>query len=123
MAHNFPLQAGDVSSERGRRDASPAGDRREQNIESEQSVTGTNAAPQAGKPMYPLFPVGSLEPSSFLAAPFPVIKMEGDTSGEGTKIHEIDIYSYGDNWDSTAPIRVRTVDNYDLDSDFDGHKN
>jgi hypothetical protein len=123
MAHPYPLQSGDRSTNQSGRDASTAGDRRDQNIESVQSYDGHNSAPQGDTPRGPVYGIGDMAPSPFLCAPYPVVHMEGDTSGEGTQIHQIDIYAYGDSLDSTAPIRVRTVDNYELDSDFDGHKN
>lgn len=123
MANRFPLQAGDVAPDFSGRDASPAGDRRPQDSAPVEPFNGNQAAPQAGSPVYPLFRDGYVEVSPFLKAPFAPVETAGDTTGEGTKVYEIDTCSYGDSLDPTAPMRIRPVDNYELDSDFDGHLN
>ena len=123
MANKFPLQAGDRTPDFSGRDTSTAADRRSQEIADIHKFEGGNPAPSRTEPVGPLWKTGQVAPNGFLTAPFTPIHTEGDTSGEGTKCYEIDIYSYGDSIDPTAPTRSRTVDNYTLDSDFDGHLN
>lgn len=55
-------------------------------------------------------------------ASYEVVHDEGDTSGDGTKIHEINCEKYGDAFDPTAPMRVRIAP-WTMDTDNDGRKN
>jgi hypothetical protein len=124
MANRFPLQAGDVAPDFSGRDDSPAGDRRNQSVESVQSEEGTNRAPQHTEPVSPLWKCGQVAPISKHSAPFDPVHNEGDTSGDGTTIHSIDIYSYGDCYDPKSPTRVREVGSeWSVDTDFDGPVN
>lgn len=123
MANPFPLQVGDVAPDFSGRDASPAGDRRRSDAAPVEPFNGNQAAPQLDSPVYPLFRDGYAEMKSEHCAPFAPILTQGDTSGEGTKVYAIDVYSYGDTYDSTAPSRIREADNWTLDSDFDGKRN
>jgi len=124
MANKYPLQAGDRAPDFSGRDASTAGDRRTQASPPVESFEGNQAAPSKHQPdAGPLWRPGQIAPEARNSAPFPCIHTEGDTSGTGTKVYEIDICSYGDTYDPTAPTRIRTVDNYELDSDYDGHLN
>lgn len=117
MSHPYPLQPGDRSSDLSSRDSSLAGDRRPD------SVGGNNAAPSLTSPETPLWRAGQLAPVRH-TPPFAPIEMQGDTSGEGTEVRELDIYKYGDDYDPTAPMRVREVgSNWSVDTDFDGEKN
>ena len=124
MSNYYPLQPGDRSTTQSRTDSSSAADRRKQEVESVESKAGTNSAPGHDEPMYPLYKVGYLTPSEFLVAPFTPVLCEGDTSGEGTKCYEVDVDSYGDCYDSTAPARVRDVSGiWHMDTDHDGKVN
>lgn len=122
MAHSYPLQPGDRSSEQGRTDSLLTGDRRSQDAAPVGSMTGNQVGPQFEAPMDPLWKCGQVAPISKHSAPFSPIEMEGDTSGDGTTIHAIDIYSYGDCHDPKAPTRVRTAD-WTVDTDYDGAEN
>lgn len=123
MAHKIPLQPGDsTQGQSGLYENSTAADRRPSQTGSG-SAPGENAAPSYGESETPLYRIGYLNPTAKHAPPYEAIYMEGDSSGAGTTIHEIDICSYGDAYDPTAPTRVRFVDNYSLDSDGDGHLN
>jgi hypothetical protein len=117
MANRFPLQPADASSDLSDYSFSPEADRRSQ------QSTGANPAGDMDRPEGRLWKVGQAVPNDFLMAPFPVVHMDGDNNGSPAEVHEIDILKYGDCYDPTAPIRVRTVDNYKLDSDNDGHLN
>jgi len=83
------------------------------------------AADQAQAASGRMFRPGTAMPN--LRAPFTVISMDGDNTGYPAEVHEIDINMYGDAYDSTTPMRVRTVapaeSHWDLDSDHDGHRN
>jgi hypothetical protein len=124
MSHKYPLQIGDVAPDFSGRDSSSAADRREQSVATVQSEEGTNRAPEPGSPVAPLWKVGQVHPISAHSAPYDPVYMEGDTSGDGTTIHAIDIYSYGDCHDPHAPTRVReTGSEWKVDTDFDGAVN
>jgi hypothetical protein len=53
--------------------------------------------------------------------------MDGDANGMPAEVHELDIRAYGDAYDPTVPMRVRTVapseNHWNFDSDGDGHRN
>lgn len=117
MANRFPLQSGDASTDLSDYSFSPEADRRSQ------QSTSMNPAADLDHPEGRLWKVGQAVPNSFLSAPFAVIRMDGDANGSPTEAYELDMHKYGDCYDPTAPIRVRTVDNYHLDSDGDGHLN
>jgi hypothetical protein len=127
MANRFPLQRGDVAPDLSDYNASSEADRRSPDVTVVKSNPmyghGENMAPQKDSPEGRIWKVGQAAPNDFLTAPYPVIRMDGDNNGSPAEVHEIDIYSYGDAYDQTAPIRVRTVDNYNMDTDFDGHRN
>lgn len=123
MANPKPLQPGDRSSEMGRTDSLLTGDRRSQDTAPVQSYEGNQASPQLDSPVSPLWKCGQVAPDKH-TAPFDPIHMEGDTSGDGTTIHSIDVYSYGDCYDPKAPTRVREVGSeWSVDTDFDAKKN
>lgn len=132
MADPHALQRGDVAPDLSDYNFSTEADRRSQ----EATVVRSNpmnyhgeypAADQSRPEGGRLFKVGQATPSEFLSAPYPVIRMDGDNNGYPAEVHEIDILSYGDAYDPTAPIRVREVapeeNHWDLDSDQDGHRN
>lgn len=124
MANYFPLQAGDRAGDYSESQSSTAADRRPTKQNNVQPEHGENRAPGFNSPEYPLFQVGNLAPSPFLSAPFPVVSTEGDTSGTGTTVHELDVLSYGDCYDPSAPTRVRDVANmWSVDTDSDGTNN
>jgi hypothetical protein len=120
MAYD-PLQAGDRLTTRGSStDSSSAADRRSQVVGSVQSENGENRS--GGSPASPEFKVGYLG-NLLHRPPFDPVLCEGDTSGEGTKIYDIDVAAYGDSYDPTAPMRVRFADQWQMDSDHDGKLN
>lgn len=132
MANRFPLQSGDVAPDLSDRHTSTEADRRQPQTTVARSnpmnyhgdyPAADQSRPEGGR----LFKVGQATPSEFLAAPFPVISMDGDNNGYPAEVHEIDILSYGDAYDTTAPVRVRTVapaeSNWSMDTDNDGHRN
>lgn len=133
MANRFPLQRGDVAPDLSDYNFSNEADRR-----ADQTVTVPRSNPQNYHGEFPaadqsrpeagrLFRPGSALPNEFLSAPFPVIMQDGDNTGYPAEVREIDIDAYGDCYDTTAPMRVRTVapaeSHWDLDSDHDGHRN
>lgn len=133
MANKYPLQAGDVAPDLSSHTFAPQeADRREPSVTVARSnpqrshgenVAGDQDRAASGR----LWKVGQAMPNEFLSAPFPVIMMDGDNNGYPAEVHEISIDSYGDGYDPTAPIRVRTVapadNHWTLDSDHDGHRN
>ena len=128
MSDPHPLQRGDVAPDLSDYNFSNEADRRPGKTTSAHSSTmnyhgeypsADQSRPEGGR----LWKVGQATPNAFLSAPFPVISMDGDNTGYPAEVHEIDILSYGDAYDTTSPIRVRTADNYNLDSDNDGKLN
>jgi hypothetical protein len=128
MADPHPLQPGDVAPDLSDYNFSNEADRRGQKA----TVVRSNPMNYHGD--YPsadqsqaeggrLWKCGQAMPNEFLSAPFNVIRMDGDNTGYPAEVREIDIDSYGDAYDPTSPMRVRTVDNYSLDSDHDGKLN
>lgn len=130
MANKYPLQPGDVTPDLSDYNFSNEADRRGQETTTARSnpmhyhgeyPTTDQARPEGGR----LWKVGQATPT--MAAPWPVIEMDGDNTGYPAEIHEIDILSYGDAYDPTAPLRVRNVapseSHWSLDSDADGHRN
>lgn len=132
MANRFPLQPGDVAPDLSDYNFSTEADRRDpvatvvrsnpQNYHGDFPAADQSRA-EGGR----LWKVGQATPNEFLSAPFNVIQMDGDNSGMPAEVHEIDILKYGDCYDTTAPLRVRTVapadNNWSLDTDADGHIN
>lgn len=128
MANRFPLQSGDVAPDLSDYNFSNEADRR-----ADQSATVVRSNPHDthGEHMSGnqsqaegrLWKVGQAMPNDFLSAPFPTIRMDGDNNGMPADVREIDILAYGDCYDPTAPMRIRTVPNYSLDSDNDGKLN
>lgn len=133
MADPHALQRGDVAPDLSDYTFSNEADRR-----ADQTVTVARSNPHNYHGEYPaadqarpeagrLWRPGQAQPNAFLSAPFPTILMDGDNTGYPAEIHEIDINAYGDCYDPTAPMRVRTVapaeNHWDLDSDHDGHRN
>jgi hypothetical protein len=127
MADRHPLQRGDVAPDLSDYNFSNEADRR-----ADQTVTVPRSNPHNYHGEYPandqsrpeggrLWKVGQAQPN--FAAPWPTILMDGDNTGYPAEVHELDIDSYGDCYDPTAPMRVRTVTNYHLDSDHDGNLN
>lgn len=131
MAHKFPLQAGDVANYTASKSFAPnEADRRDQEVTIARSnpqryhgenVAGDQDRPASGR----LWKVGQAVPN--FSAPFPVIMMDGDNNGYPAEVHEIDLDQYGDGYDATAPLRVRTVapaeNSWNFDSDHDGQRN
>jgi hypothetical protein len=79
--------------------------------------------PEGGR----LWRPGQAMPNDFLSAPFPTILMDGDNNGQPAEVHELNIREYGDAYDPTSPMKVRTVapaeSHWDVDSDRDGYRN
>lgn len=132
MADRHPLQPGDVAPDLSDYNFSNEADRREQSTATARPAqtyyhgeypAADQSRPEGGR----LWKVGQATPNEFLSAPFPVISMDGDANGMPTQVHEIDICAYGDAYDPTAPMRVRTVasaeQHWGLDSDNDGKLN
>ena len=125
MSNRFPLQPADRSFDPSVNRGSTIADRRadDQNPYSDDQP-GANAAPSLGAPMDLRWTPGTLAPDPFHQAPFAPIYMEGDSSGDGTVVHEVDTCSYGDDYDPTSPMRVREVGrDWSLDTDRDGEVN
>lgn len=132
MADPHPLQRGDVAPDVSDYNFSTEADRRSQDVASAKKI-GSNyhgeypSADQSRAEGGRLWKVGQADRTPFLSAPYPVISMDGDNTGYPAEIHEIDIDAYGDAYDPTAPMRVRTVapaeNHWELDSDHDGHRN
>lgn len=121
MSNPYPLQNGDRSKDYSNTDSSQAADRRTNSTSPVSSEEGVNRAPQLTNAQYPLFRSGYVDPVRH-TPPYDAIHMEGDTSGEGTVIHEIDQRSYGDGYDPTSVERVRIAP-WSLDTDGDGRLN
>lgn len=128
MARPYALQPGDVAPDLSDYNFSTEADRREQHTDSSplrlnyhgEYPAADQSRPEGGR----LWKVGQASPNEFLSAPFPVISMDGDNNGSPADIREINIYSYGDSYDPTSPIRVRSVDNeWRTDTDQDGKRN
>lgn len=123
MAH--PLQPGDVAPDLSDYNFSTEADRRPP-VENSVKNVGSNyhgqypASDQSRAEGGRLWKVGQATPN--FSAPFDVIQMDGDNNGTPADIHEIDIYKYGDSYDPSAPMRVRTA-SWGMDTDFDGKKN
>lgn len=130
MADPHPLQPGDKSSDLSDYNFSNEADRREQG----NYVVKSNpmyyhgeypAADQAQAELGRKFQAGSLQPT--MQAPWTVIAMDGDNNNMPAEVHELNIDSYGDAYDPTAPARVRIVapaqNHWSLDSDHDGFRN
>lgn len=130
MADRHPLQSGDVTPDLSDYNFSNEADRRSQDVASAKSI-GSNyhgeypAADQSQAEGGRLWKVGQAVPN--LQAPWDVIHMDGDNTGYPAEVHELDMNAYGDCYDPTAPMRVRTVapaeNHWGLDSDNDGHRN
>lgn len=124
MANFKPLQPGDrVQVSEPVSVNKDSADRRSQDVSSVQSYEGTNRDSAQSNFNGPLYKVGYIDMSPILKPPYNPILCEGDSTGEGTEIYEINIDSYGDSYDPTAPIRVRNADQWTLDSDNDGKLN
>ncbi len=129
MTDKHPLQAGDMAPDLSDYNFSNEADRREQHADSRplgQNYHGQYpAADQAQAEAGRKFKVGQATPN--MQAPWPVISMDGDNNGMPAEVHEIDICAYGDAYDPTAPLRVRTVapseNHWSMDTDNDGHRN
>lgn len=124
------LQRGDVAPDLSDYNFSNEADRRPGVVTSAKSnpqgVHGEHAANDQGHAEGRLWKVGQAVPNDFLSNPG-VIFMDGDNNGSPAEVREIDLDAYGDCYDPTAPLRVRTVapseSHWDLDSDHDGHRN
>ena len=130
MANKYPLQRGDVAPDLSDYNFSNEADRREQETYTAKSNPMNYhgeypAADQAQAEGGRKFQAGSLQPT--MQAPWNVIRMDGDNNGMPAEVHELDICAYGDAYDPTTPMRVRTVapaeNHWGLDSDNDGHRN
>lgn len=130
MANRYPLQPGDVAPDYSDSSSSTEADRRPQ------QATVVRANPMSYHGDFPaadqsqpeggrLWKVGQASPTR--SAPWDVIQMDGDNNGIPAEVHEIDIYSYGDAYDPTSPMRIRQVAPaeaaWSFDSDMDGHRN
>ena len=122
MANKFPLQAGDVAPDFSERDASMTGDKREPVVAPVSSFNGVNASGDGTHS--PIWKAGQVAPISKHSPPYAAIHTEGDTSGDGTVLYPVDVYSYGDCYDPHAPTRVREVaSEWKVDTDFDSSLN
>jgi hypothetical protein len=129
MARPYALQPGDVAPDLSDYNFSNEADRRQPEVTVARSnpmhyhgeyPAADQARPEGGR----LWKVGQAQPNEFLSAPFPVIEMDGDNNGTPAEVHEVDIYTYGDAYDPTAPARVRDVSSeWHMDTDFDGKRN
>jgi hypothetical protein len=129
MSDPHPLQPGDRAPDLSDYNFSNEADRRADQAVHPARAIGSNyhgeypAADQSRAEAGRLWKVGQATPNEFLTAPFPVVRMDGDNNGMPAEIVEIDILKYGDCYDPTTPMRIRTVTNYHLDSDNDGQLN
>jgi hypothetical protein len=132
VADKHPLQPGDVTPDLSDYNFSNEADRREQETYKVKSnpmnyhgqyPAADQSRPEGGR----LWKVGQAMPNEFLSAPFSVIQMDGDNNGMPAEVHELNIREYGDAYDPTSPLRVRTVapaeSHWDFDSDGDGYRN
>ncbi len=130
MADPHPLQRGDMSSDLSDYNFSNEADRRQPETYTVKSnpmyyhgeyPATDQARPEGGR----LWKVGQATPTQ--QAPWNVIMMDGDNNGSPAEIHEISIREYGDAYDPTSPMRVRTVapneSHWDVDTDGDGFRN
>ena len=120
MANKYPLQAGDVAPDLSDYNFSNEADRRSQKADE------LHPSGDMGHANGRLFKVGQAYPIDSHSAPFTTISMDGDNNGQPTETYEIDIRSYGDAYDPTAPLKVNIVakdKHWDLDSDGDGQLN
>ena len=130
MADPHPLQPGDRSSDLSDYNFSNEADRRQQGTYAVKSnpmhyhgeyPAADQARPEGGR----LWKVGQAIPN--MQAPWPVIAMDGDNNGQPAEVHEINIREYGDAYDPTAPMKVRTVapaeSHWDVDTDWDSYRN
>jgi len=124
MSNRYPLQDGDRSFDASVNRGSTVADRRADDPNPyTDEPPGGNAAPSSGSAVDLSWKVGQLAPAKH-TPPYSAIYMEGDTSGDGTAVHEVDICQYGDDYDPTAPMRVREVGrDWAFDSDQDGKVN
>jgi hypothetical protein len=130
MADPHPLQRGDRSTDLSDYNFSNEADRRQPETYKAKSNPmyyhgEYPAADQAQAELGRKFQVGSLQPT--MQAPWNVITMDGDNNGQPAEVHELNIREYGDSYDPTAPMKVRTVapaeSHWDVDTDFDGFRN
>ncbi len=132
MADPHALQRGDIAPDLSDYNFSNEADRRGQEVTVARSnpmyyhgeyPAADQARPEGGR----LWKVGQAVPNSFLSAPYPVITMDGDNNGQPAEVHEIEIREYGDAYDPTSPLKVRTVapaeSHWDVDTDHDGYRN
>jgi hypothetical protein len=130
MANKYPLQSGDVAPDLSDYNFSNEADQREQGVHVAKSnpmhyhgeyPAADQARPEAGR----LFKVGQATPN--FMAPWPTIEMDGDNNGSPAEVHELNIREYGDAYDPTSPMKVRTVapaeSHWDVDTDGDGYRN
>jgi hypothetical protein len=130
MANKYPLQPGDVAPDLSDYNFSNEADRREQSTTVAKSnpmyyhgeyPAADQARPEGGR----LWKVGQATPTN--QAPWPVIAMDGDNNGSPAEVHEISIREYGDAYDPTAPMKVRSVapaeSHWSVDTDNDGYRN
>lgn len=130
MADPHPLQRGDMSQDLSDYNFSNEADRRSQETYTVQSNPmhyhgQYPAADQAQAEGGRMFKVGQATPA--MRAPWPVVEMDGDNNGMPAQVHELNIREYGDAYDPTAPMRVRTVapaeSHWEVDTDYDGYRN
>jgi hypothetical protein len=119
MAHPKPLQPADRAPDFSTSDASTAADRRSPDYNSvTESWEGANAAPQRKAPEMLQWAPGSLAPSSFLMAPFPV-----DYHEKQDEIKELDIEQYGYCFEPKSTVRVTQAPAVFHDYDNDSYNN
>lgn len=112
VAPDYSVNRGSVVADRREDDQNPYTDEQ----------PGANAAPSGRSADNLSWPPGYLDRAKNQSPE--VIYMEGDTSGMGTKVQEIDTCSYGDDYDPTSPLRVRDVTSkWKVDTDHDGEVN
>jgi hypothetical protein len=124
MSDPHPLQPGDRAPDLSDHNFSNEADRRDQRVAGSNYHGNYPSAAQDRPEGGPLWKCGQATPNEFLSAPFNVISMDGDNTGYPAETHEIDIDSYGDCYDTTAPARTRDVTSvWHLDTDHDGKVN
>jgi hypothetical protein len=131
MANRYPLQPGDVAPDLSDYNFSNEADRRADQVvhavrSNPHNYHGDYPAADQGQPESGrLWKVGQATPTQ--AAPWPVVLMDGDNNGNPAEVHELSIREYGDCYDPTSPMKVRTVapseSHWDVDSDGDGYRN
>lgn len=124
MSNRHPLQDADRSFDPSVNRGSTVADRRtdDQNPYTDEQP-GRNAAPSGASPLEMSWVPGQLPPVMH-QPPYSCIHTEGDAGIPPAVVHEVETCKYGDDYDPTAPLRVRDVTSkWKFDSDHDGQPN